>query len=565
MSAFIPPKLDCSDFAQLEPIYQALLDRPIDSLDDMHQWLADVSELQAAVSEYGSRCSIDHSCHTDDPEVEKRYMHFVENVQPKIKPFGFEVSKKYLGCGYADHLEPDRFAVMTREWRASVEIYRDQNVPLQTQGTKTVTEYDKLSGEMLVDFRGQTYTLQQLGRFIEEPDRDTRREAWELSTNRRLQDRDRIDDIYDRLLKLRAEIAANADFDNYRSYQWKSNCRFDYTPADCDRFADAVAATCVPVVDELNRRRRELLELDSLRPWDLSVDVRGRPPLRPFDPDNVGEMVDKVGTIFHRISPVLGEQYGELEMGRNLDLDSRKGKRPGGYQASLEMAKQPFIFMNAAGVHRDVETMLHEGGHAFHYMAARDDPLVFLRHGPLEFCEVASMSMELLALDHMDAFYDEADAARAVRAQIEGTVRILPWIATIDQFQHWIYTHADHSREERTVAWLEIYGRFHGDSVDWTGWEAAREARWQAQLHLFHYPFYYIEYGIAQLGALQVWMNYGQHADAALSDLRAAFALGGKPPLPALFETAGIRFDFSYDTVAPLVEMLQDELAKLPA
>jgi len=560
---FSPSNLDCSDFAQLEPLYQQLLDRPIESADELMHWLTDLSQLQAAISEYGSRCNIDHSCHTDDQDIEKTYMHWVEKVQPKIKPFGFEISKKYLACGFADQLEPDRFAVMTQEWQSSVEIYRDKNVPLQTKVTQIVTEYDKLNGKMVIEFRGEKYTLQQLARFIEEPDRATRYEAWELISKRRLEDRESIDEIYDRLLALRAEIATNAGFENYREYLWKNNCRFDYTPQDCHQFADAIEKTCVPVVDQLNRDRREQLGVDTLKPWDLSVDIKGRDPLRPFDPEHVDEMVTKVRQVFDRLSPSLGEQFGELKQGRNLDLESRIGKRAGGYQASLEQSREPFIFMNAAGLHRDVETLLHEGGHAFHYMAARDEPLVFLRHAPLEFCEVASMSMELLALDHMSVFYDDADTARAVRAQLEGILRIMPWIATIDQFQHWIYTNANHTAADRTAAWLDIFGRFHGDAVDWTGHEDARAARWHAQLHLFHYPFYYIEYGIAQLGALQVWMNFRQDADKALADLRKAFAMGGKPTLPLLFETSGTRFDFSYDTIAPLVEHIRNMLAKL--
>ena len=563
-ASFLPDNLDCGDFSQLEPLYKALLDRPIESIGDLDGWLADFSALSAHVSEYGSRRNIEHSCHTDDPAIEKAYLDYVENVLPKVKPVYFELQKKFLACGHVDELDAARFEVLIREWRADVELFRDENVPLQTQVTKINTDYDKLCGEMLVEFRGKEYTLQQLARFIEEPDRNTRREAWELSAGRRLRDRDAIDDIYGKLLDLRAKIASNADLGDYRDYVWQSFNRFDYTPADCHAFADAIEAECLPVVAALNSQRREELGLEALRPWDLSVDPKGRPPLRPFDPDNVGQMVEKVGAIFQKLSPKMGEQFATLRPGRNLDLDSRKGKRPGGYQSSLEAVRQPFIFMNAAGLHRDVETMLHEGGHAFHYMAARDEPLVFMRHAPLEFCEVASMSMELLALEHLGEFYDDADANRARRAQLEGVIRILPWIATIDTFQHWIYTHDGHSPEERTGAWLDVYHRFHDSAVDWREHEAAREARWHAQLHLFHYPFYYIEYGIAQLGALQVWMNFRRDPEKALADLFAAFALGAKRPLPELFETAGIRFDFSRETVGPLMVQLRQDLDALP-
>ena len=563
--SFLPAQLDCGDLAQLEPLFQALLDRAIDSAGELDRWLADFSALSAHVSEYGSRRNIEYSCHTDDPEIEKAFLRFVEEIEPRIKPLSFALQKKFLACGHVEELDPTRFEVLIREWRTDVELYRDENVPLQTKVTKANTEYDKLCGDMLVDFRGKQYTLQQLARFIEEPDRDTRREAWELSASRRLQDRDRIDDIYTSMLGLREKIAANADLGNYRDYVWQSFNRFDYTPDDCHVFADAVETECLPVVASLNKLRRKELGVDALRPWDLAVDPQGRPPLRPFEPDDAGAMVEKVGRIFHQLSPTLGEQFATLKPGRNLDLDSRKGKRPGGYQSSLEVVRQPFIFMNAAGRHRDVETMLHEGGHAFHYMAARDEPLVFLRHAPLEFCEVASMSMELLGLDHLGAFYDEADAARAKRSQLEGIVDILPWIATIDTFQHWLYTHDSADPRTRTSAWLDVYGRFRDSSVDWTGYEDALDSRWHAQLHLFHYPFYYIEYGIAQLGALQVWMNFRRDPEKALKDLFAAFALGSTRPLPELFETAGIRFDFSGDTVGPLMRQVRDDLDALPS
>jgi oligoendopeptidase F len=561
---FVPADLNVADFDQLQPLYQDLLDRPLDSPAAVRRWLEDYSALAATVSEYGSRRQIEHSCHTDDAAIEKRYLHFVEQISPKVKPLNFQLQKRYLVSEHRAEASDPKLAVLAREWQADVELFRDENVPLQTQVTKLVTDYGKLCGAMLVDFRGKTLTLQQLARFLEEPDRPTRQEAWELSSSRRLQDRQKMDDIFDRMLELRGRIAANADLPDYRAYAWKSMNRFDYTPDDCHRFAAAIAELCVPMMAQLNQSQQEDLDVGRLRPWDLAVDPRGRPPLRPFPAEEPAQMVHKVSRIFSQISPRLGGQFDTLQMGRNLDLESRKGKRPGGFQSSLEVVREPFIFMNAAGVHRDVETMLHEAGHAFHYMAARDEPLVFLRHSPLEFAEVASMSMELLGCHHYEAFYDPAEASRARRQQFEGIVRFFPWMATIDQFQHWIYTHGGHTADDRTQAWLSIYDRFSDGSVDWSGYEAARESRWQAQLHLFHYPFYYVEYGIAQIGALQVWLNFRKDPQRTLEQLGRAFALGGTRPLPELFDAAGIRFDFSAATLAPLMHAVQEELAMLP-
>lgn len=561
--SFVPQDLDVANFAKLEPLYRQLLDRPIRSTAELEQWLADFSELSAVVDEYGSRKYIDKSCHTEDEAIEKAYLHYVENVEPKVKPLYFELQKKYLQSPYRAQLDAKRYPILDRKWQADVELFREQNVPLETEVTKLVTDYDKICGAMTVTLDGKEYTLPQAGRFLEEPERALRQRSWEAVANRRLADREKCEVIFDKLLVLRQEIAKNAGLPDYRAYAWKAYKRFDYSPEECLKFADAVAEACVPVVDELNRERQKDLKLDRLRPWDLSVDPQNRPPLRPFQEDQVPAFVDKTKAIFDRMSGVLAEEFESLRTYGNLDLDSRKGKQPGGYQMSLEESKQPFIFMNAAGMQGDVETLLHEGGHAFHFLAAVGEPLVFLRSAPMEFCEVASMSMELLGSEHFDVFYNEADAARAKRTLLEGIMEILPWIATIDSFQHWIYTHPGHTREQRTAEWLRLTDRF-GAKVDWSGYEPVRQSSWLRQLHLFHAPFYYIEYGIAQLGALQLWMKAKEDPRKALANYRAALKLGGTRTLPELFAAAGIRFDFSAATLRPLMNAIREELASLP-
>jgi len=561
---YVPADLNPADFYQIEPLYKALIDRPVRSAAELETWLADASELAAAVDEYGSRRYIDKSCHTDDPEIEKAYMHFVENVEPRIKPLFFSLQQKFVQSPYHGQLQDKRFFLLIRKWRNDIELFRDENIPLETEATRKITEYDKVCAAMTVTFRGNEYTLQQMARFIEEPDRPTRQDAWETSANRRLQDRQQIEGLFDELLALREKIAANAGMTDYRAYTWKAYKRFDYTPDDCLRFADAIEQACVPLVKELDRQRQADLGLDTLRPWDLTVDPKNRPPLRPFPQEQIPLFIEKTREIFNCISPRLAEDFDVLRDHNNLDLASRKGKQPGGYQCTLEEIREPFIFMNAAGLQRDVETLLHEGGHAFHCLAARGEPLVFLRSAPMEFCEVASMSMELLGSDHLNVFYgDDSDAARAKRFLLEGIIRFLPWMATIDGFQHWIYTHPGHSPEQRTKHWLSLLDRF-GGLVDWSGCEAAREASWQRQLHLFHAPFYYIEYGIAQLGALQLWMKSRQDARQALANYRAALKCGGTRTLPDLFAVAGIRFDFSDQTLRPLMNAIGEELAKLP-
>jgi oligoendopeptidase F len=560
---FVPADLEPSDFARTESLYNKLLDRRIDTLDQLTRWLAEFSELSAVVDEYGSRRYIDKSCHTDDEAIKKRFMQFVEEVEPKIKPLAFAMQRKYLDSPARKQLDPKRFETLDRRWQAEVEIFREINVPIDTQITKKVTEYDEINGRMTINFRGKELTMQQAARHLEDPDRATRQEAWEVSSRRRLADVEAIETIFESLLPLRHKVAQNAELSDYRAFQWKANKRFDYTPDDCLRFADSIAETCVPLVRRLDSQRAADMNLPILRPWDSAVDTKGRPSLHPFDENQIDVLVGKTREIFNRLSPELAADFDQLKQHGNLDLQSRKGKQPGGYLMPLEESRQPFIFMNAAGLQRDVETLLHEGGHAFHQLAAAKEDMVFLRTAPMEFCEVASMSMELLGSEHFNVFYNEADTLRAKRKLIEGIIYFFPWMAVIDSFQHWIYTHPGHTRDQRKSHWLTLMDRFSG-TVDWTGWKDVRESLWQRQGHLFHAPFYYVEYGIAQLGALQLWMKAKGNPRQALAHYRSALSLGGTRPLPQLFAAAGIVFDFSQKTLRPLMNALEEELENLP-
>ena len=563
---FVPTDFNAADWSQIQPLAAKLTDQPIESPQALETWLLNLSEFTSVIDEYSARRYIDKSCHTEDPEIEKRFMFFVEEIEPKLKPIFFALQKRFLESPYRAALTDKRYTMLARKWQADVDVYHPDNIPIETEITKQVTEYDKISGAMLVDFKGKTLTLQQLARFQEEPDRDTRKAAFELGANRRMQDCEKIEAIFEGLLPMREKIAKNASFSDYRAFVWRGYKRFDYTPQQCDQFADAIEKSIVPLVKELDRQRKADLGVETLRPWDGAVDPKNRPALQPFDPADIDGFVTTTKKIFERLSPTLADEFESLRTHGNLDLDSRKGKQPGGYQSSLEESKQPFIFMNAAGSQRDVETLLHEGGHAFHFIAAAaNEPLTFLRSAPMEFCEVASMAMESLASEHLDLFYPKPEeAARAKRTYLEGIVRFFPWMATIDQFQHWLYTHPGHSRVERTKHWLGLLDRFGGD-VDWSGYEQVRESSWQRQLHLFHAPFYYVEYGIAQLGALQVWMKAKQDPQRALANYRAALKLGGTRPLPELFSAAGLRFDFSSQTIEPLINAVHEDLIALPA
>jgi oligoendopeptidase F len=558
---FVPEQIDLADWAQISPLFDRLEGRVSQcrSAQELEQWLSDWSEISAALDEESSKRHIAMTCHTDDPLAEKAFLHFVENIEPQLKPRQFKLAQLFIAHPQLARL-PKRYDVFIRDTRVQVELFRPENVPLETEEAKLSQQYQKLSGALTVIFRGQERTLVQMGRYFEEPDRPLRQEAWEIVSNRRLQEAEAFEEIFDKLLRQRQQIAKNSGFDNYRDYAFRRLGRFDYTATDCGTFHDAVEKEIMPAVRQLQAERRQQLKLEKLQPWDLAVDPFNRPALKPFE--QVEQMVARTQKIFDRLDTGLAGGFQQMQDLRLLDLGNRKGKAPGGYQSTLSEARVPFIFMNAVGLQRDVETILHEAGHAFHALATRDEDLHAYRSAPIEFCEVASMSMELLGNEFLEEFYSDIDANRARRTHLEGILGIFPWIATVDAFQHWIYTHPGHTRAERLVAWLDLMNRFGGD-VDWTGYDKARAYLWHRQLHIFIHPFYYIEYGIAQLGALQVWANSRRDRAGALNDYKKSLALGGSRPLPELFSAAGCKFEFSGATIRPLVELLRVELAKL--
>lgn len=559
---FVPAALDATKWENLQPLYQGLVDRPLKCEGCLERLLLDRSELDAAANEAQAILYINMTCHTDDEAIRNAYLRFVEHVEPELKKIGFELDKKIARSPHAAKLDSKRYGVLLRNMKADVEIFRDENIPLQTQDTKLTTQYEEICGAMTVMFRGQEKTLPQMAKYLEETDRPMREEAWRLVAQRRFQDRDRLDDIFDQMIRLRHQMARNAGFDNYLDYAFKRKHRFDYTPRDCEEFHRGAAEVCVPVMRQLNAERSKALKLERLRPWDLAVDIKGRPSLRPFEKGD--DLIEKTSRLFNRMDSALGSMFDSLRGGDCLDLDSRKGKAPGGYQQNRDRQRRPFIFMNAAGLQRDLETMVHEAGHAFHSMLCNDEPIVDYRHSPLEFAEVASMSMELLSFPYLGEFYNEADAARAKRAHLESLAKMIPWIATIDAFQHWIYRNPNHTRQERSAQWLELDERF-GSVLDWSGLEQFRESMWQRQLHLFCVPLYYIEYGIAQLGALQLWLQARRNERKALANYRSALKLGGSRPLPELFRAAELKFEFGPGTMRSLMDEVQGELAKLPA
>ena len=575
-TSFVPADLNGADLATLTPLLGDLIERPVESEEAFDRWLIDRSELDAAMSEAAANLYISMTCDTADPAKAEAYTRYIETVPPAVKPLAFRIDRRHVELlerfPRRDPARAARYEVLDRDTRAEVTLYRDENVPIQTEIEKLAQKFQTIIGAMTVTFEGQERTLPQMGVYQESTDRAVRESAWRTVAERRLRDANEIDAVYTEQVGLRHRMAQNAGFPSFIEYTFKAMRRFDYTPAHCTDFHAACEEAVVPLVDALDERRRDLMGLTRLRPWDLGVDPRGRPPLRPFT--NGADLVQKSVACFRSLDPRLAEMLASLgdgtaargsEGGANLDLDSRKGKAPGGYQYNRDRSRMPFIFMNAAGLQRDAETMLHEAGHAFHSLLARDEPLLHYRTAPIEFAEVASMSMELLTQPHWGAFYkDETERARAVRQHLQGVISILPWIATVDAFQHWVYANPSHSIADRREAWLALDDRF-GRDVSWQGLERTQTTVWHRQPHPFTSPFYYIEYGIAQLGALQLWLHSLEKGSrSAIDAYIRAMTLGGSRPLPKLFEAAGLTFDFGPAAVQRLVDRVGKELEKLP-
>ncbi len=547
-----------TDWASLEPYFKDLMERNIDSMQALHDWLKDQSELEAVVSEDACWRQIRMTCDTENKELEDAFNYFCLEIQPKIQPYADQLNKKLLGSPALDTLDPEKYFTYLRSVRKSIELFREENIPLQAEMAVLQQQYGQVTGAMLVEVNGKEYTLQQAGKFLESHDRGLRETVYRKIQERRLADKDKLNQLFDQLIALRHQQAINAGFDNYRDYRFKELGRFDYSKEDCVRFHEAVKLHILPLVNEIYRKKKLSLEVDPLRPWDLEAEPAGSTPLRPFSTGE--ELLKKSIDCFNRLNPFFGDCLQKMMEMKHLDLESRKGKAPGGYNCPLAESGAPFIFMNAAGQMHDVTTMVHEGGHAVHSFLAHPLELSGFKEYPMEIAEVASMAMELFSMDHWEAFFENAaDLRKAKEHQLERVISIFPWIAVIDKYQHWLYENPVHTHEERTKAWMMVLSEFKDDIIDYTGLDHFRSNAWQRQLHLFEVPFYYIEYGIAQLGAIGMWMQYKKDKESALENYCQALRLGGTKTLPELYQAAGLTFDFSPEKIKVLMDFVKKE------
>ena len=558
---YIPQELEIK-WNLISPILDELLTREIDSAVALEQWLKDKSELEAALEEDFAWRYIKMSCDTASEALLADFQYFATEIEPKISPIANLLNKKFIDSPFIEELDQEKYFVYIRAIRKSLEIYREENVSLFTKLQVSQQKYQGVTGAMSVVLNDQEYTLEQANVFLKDTSRAVRQSAWETIQQRRLVDKDQLNILFDELIVMRHQVALNAGFENFRDYMFQALGRFDYTPHDCYKFHEAIEKEIVPILREQAEKRAAALNIDPLKPWDMDVSTTGKAALKPFK--NGSELIDKSIACFTAIDPKLGHMLSIMKNNNLFDVESRKGKAPGGYNYPLAETGAPFIFMNSAGSLRDLTTMVHEGGHAIHTFLTANLELNDFKHCPSEVAELASMSMELISMDHWDIYFDnEADLIRAKKEQLFDVLKTLPWVAVVDQFQHWIYTNPSHNAADREEAFKQIYDRFGAGFANWDGLDLEVGNMWQKQLHLFEVPFYYIEYAIAQLGAIAIWKNYKENPEKALQQYLDALALGYTKPMNEIYETAGIKFDFSVGYIEELASFIKNELEKL--
>lgn len=560
--SFVKNDLQINSYQDIEPLFNDLKDRTLSKSKEIWQWLLDRSELESILSEDLAWRYIKMNCNTADEDLAKSFNEFVTEIEPKISVVSNELDKKFYNDEVLSKVDSTKLFTVLRELKKDIELFREENVPLEAKLQTKEQEFGMISSKMLVNYNNEEITLQKAANYLKNTDRHIREEVYKLINDRRLEDSNTLDELLSELISIRHEIALNAGFSNYRDYKFRSMGRFDYGVDDCKNFHEAIKETVTPIIEDLHKTRKSKLKLDCLKPWDLDVDVNNKAPLKPFE--KADELIRKTTFVFRDLELEFGMYLNEMKNMGYLDLDSRKNKAPGGFNYPLFESNVPFIYMNATGNLRDVVTMLHEGGHAVHAYLCADLELVNFKETPAEIAELASMSMELITMDYWHYYFDdEEELKRAKRMHLEDVLTVLPWVATVDKFQHFLYENPNHSSNDRKAAWLNISKELGSSVIDYKGIEKYKEYQWQKQLHIFEVPFYYIEYGIAQLGAIAVWKNFKNDKQKAIQQFKDALKMGYTSPIPHIYKKAGIDFNFSKEYIKELMDFVKDELIKL--
>jgi len=559
---FLPDSFTLTHWESILPYFERLDQAEPTDAESLDAWFLQRSELESFLMEDMAWRYVRMTCDTRDEAHQHAFQFFVTEIQPHLAAWEDRLNKKVLASPHVEGLKRPGYAILLRNLRQSVALFREENIPLQTEIQQLQTQYQAVTGAMEVEIQGEIMTLPKAQTFLEATDRALREEVWRKIASRRAEDKEKLDDLMTQLVRLRDQVARQADYPNFRDYMFAAMGRFDYTPADCFAFHEAVQSAVMPLVETAAKQRKKALQLDTLRPWDKKVDPKGRPALKAFE--GGADLIEKTAICLSRLDPTFGEYIRIMREMGHFDVESRPGKAPGGYNYPMAEVGVPFIFMNATHSVRDLVTMVHEAGHAIHSFLTKDLPLGAFKNPPSEVAELASMAMELISMDHWDVFFPDQEACRRAKVDhLQDILTVLPWIAQIDAFQHRLYENPSASVEEREAIWLALSHDFSDSTTDYTDFEAARASEWHRQLHIFEVPFYYIEYGMAQLGAIALWRRFKQDATGALAGYQAALALGYQAPIGEIYQAAGIQFDFSVGYIQELMQFVFAELRLL--
>lgn len=541
-------------WSQIKPQYQELSVFPLTN-KNIAGWLVEWTKLKNLIEENRWRKYIAINMDTTDQQADAAYHQFIDSVYSFSLAADQRLKEKLLISG----LNPPSLEIPLRKLRWEVELFRNENMPLLSQELKLSNQLDKIIGAQSILWEGKETSIPQLQRVYQNTDRQVREQAWRMASQRQLDDRKAIDNLWVMYMHVRGQLAHNVGMKDFRAYMWKKLLRFFYSPEDCYRFHRAIKEVVVPEATRIYKRRQQQLGIPSIRPWDNEVDALNRPPLRPFK--SGAELESTTARIFHKVDKQLGEYFELMRQEKLLDLDNRIGKVPGGMCVEYRASKRPFIIMNAVGVHDDVQTLLHEGGHAFHVFETNHHPYHLQNYIPMEFSEVASTAMEFLGGEYLESdqggFYSTKDAARARADYLERMILFWPYMAVVDAFQQWVYDNHEMASIPKNcdAKWADLWRQFI-PGEDWSGFESAMETGWQRKLHIHQDPFYYIEYGLSQLGAVQIWHNAMRDQPGAVAAYCKALSLGGTVTLPELYKTAGAKLAFDSQTLGEAVSLM---------